>query len=166
MNGALQKAQEQMSPQGGQRFFKPSEISSKTWADTFKDLEWDLECDITGEDAPDKDDLATLTTVLQTISNNPRVLYDPNAKLIFNKILSVAGGISPLEFAESAPFIIPPSKRLTESLDYKDVPDDIKRQMEEQAGFQPSQQGTPINPNTLPAPGGGSVVSGGLPIAK
>ena len=33
----------------------------------------------------------------------------------------------------------PETKPISESLSYKDVPDDIKRQMEEKAGFQPSQ---------------------------
>lgn len=159
MKGATGEVQNQLSIQGSQRFFKPSDIDSKTWKDIFKDLEWELECDITGEDAPDKDDLTTLTTVLQTIASNPRVLYDPNAKLIFNKILSVAGGMSPLELTDSQPFTVPPQKRFTETLDYKDAPEDIKRQMEEQQGFQPSQMSSvpsPVQPNTPAPPGVGS----------
>lgn len=165
MSGALQKVQESQQGQGTQRFFKPSDISSKTWKDIFKNLEWELECDITGEDAPDKDDLETLTTVLQTISNNPRVLYDPNAKLIFNRILSIAGGISPLELADAQPFVVPPAKRFTETLDYKDAPEDIKRQMEAQQGFTPSQGPTPpLQPNASAPPAVAG--SAGLPVKK
>lgn len=162
--GSLSQIQNQLSAQGAQRFFKPSDLSKKTWKDIFKDMEWELECDITGEDAPSKDDLTTLTTVLQTIASNPRVLFDPNAKLVFNKILMGAGGASPLELVDSQPFIPPPTKRLTESLDYVDVPEDIKRQMEEQAGFEPSKMASvpsPINPQTLPAPNG---VGSALPV--
>ena len=41
--------------------------------------------------------LATLSTVLQTIAASPGILQDPNAKLVFNKIISLTGTISPLE---------------------------------------------------------------------
>lgn len=166
LQGSTSETQNQLSLQGGQRFFKPSEVSSKTWKDIFKDLEWELQCDITGEDAPDKDDLATLTTVLGTLATNPRVLFDPNAKLIFNKILSIAGGVSALELQEAQPFIPLPTRRVTETIQYVDAPDDIKRQMEAQEGFTPSQMGgspprvtvslktmpTPPQPSNAPAP--------------
>lgn len=156
MEGATQQIQGQMSVNGGQRFFVPSALSDKTWKDIFTDFEWEIECDITGEDGPDKDDLVTLTNVLQIIGNNPRVLYDPNAKMLFNKILSGAGGVSPLELMTSQPFITPPQKRFTETLDYKDAPDDIKRQMEAQQGFTPSQMpssnSVPAQPSQPPAP--------------
>lgn len=50
------------------------------------------------------------------------------------------------------PINVPPTKKMTESLDYVDVPEDIKRQMEEQAGFTPSQMGIePKNPDGSPA---------------
>lgn len=145
--------QSQLASQGGDRFFAPSEISSKTWEDIFKDLEWEVGVNVTGEDAPGKDDLQTLNTVLQTIATNPRVLFDPNAKLIFNKILSMTGAASPAEIVEAQPFIIPPTKKFTETMDYVDVPDDIKRQMEEQAGFQPSQLPPPPQ-KVIPQVGG------------
>lgn len=89
---------------GSQRFFKPSELDDKTWKDVFKDFEWECEVDVTGESS-DKDVVTTLTTVLQTIASNPLVLNDPNAKLVFNKILMQVGGISPLELstAEKTP---------------------------------------------------------------
>lgn len=141
LQGSTTETQNQLSLQGGQRFFKPSDVSKKTWKDIFKDLEWELQCDITGEDSPDKDDLQTLTTVLGTLATNPRVLFDPNAKLIFNKILSIAGGVSALELQEAQPFIPLPSRRVTETISYVDAPDDIKRQMETQEGFTPSQMG-------------------------
>jgi hypothetical protein len=82
---------------GNQRFIKPSDIPSVTWQDIFKDLEWDLDIDVTGEAKDVQGALATLSTVLQTIASNPAVLQDPNAKLVFNKILMMSGGISPIE---------------------------------------------------------------------
>jgi len=87
-----------LNEMGNQRFFKPSEISDKKWKDVFKDLEWLVEVDITGE-STDREVATTLNTVLQTIATNPMVLNDPNARLVFNKILEQAGGISPIEIA-------------------------------------------------------------------
>lgn len=157
-----QNVQGSLADQGANRFFTPSEISTVTWKAQFKDLEWELEVDVTGENTPSKEDMTTLTTVLQTIASNPRVLTDPNAKLVFNRILSTAGAISPLELTDAAPFTPMPSRRFTEAMDYTDVPEDIKRQMEAQAGFQPSQITTPTQPPTLPAvPSGGSGAGGG-----
>ena len=97
----IQKA---LAENGNTRFFVPSEVdSSMTWADIFKDLEWEAEVDITGENAFNKEDLATLSTVLQTIGANPTILQDPNAKLLFNKILSITGAVSPVELQPIEP---------------------------------------------------------------
>lgn len=159
---ANQQVQQEVNQQGSQRFFKPSDIPDKTWKEVFNKFKWEAEVDVTGEGTPDKDDMATLSTVLQTIATNPRVLSDPNAKLIFNKILSISGGISPLELVDGQPFVPMPTKTLRETIDYKDVPDDIKRQMEQQEGFEPSKMSSPqpgqIQPQTQltpqPAPAG------------
>ena len=82
---------------GNQRFIRPSDISSVTWKSIFKDFENELDIDVTGESMDAQGAMATLTTVLQTITTNPSVLQDPNVKLVFNRILSLSGGISPLE---------------------------------------------------------------------
>lgn len=101
--GAIGKEiQGQLNEMGNQRFFKPSDVSDKTWKEVFKDLEWELEVDITGE-SKDKEMAVTLNTVLQTIAGNPMILNDPNARLVFNKILEQAGGISPIEIATLPP---------------------------------------------------------------
>ena len=44
-----------------------------------------------------------------------------------------------------------PQERIMESLNYKDAPEDIKRQMEQQAGFQPSQMPAQTDVNHLQA---------------
>ena len=164
------KIQEMLQSQNGERFFKPDELTDLTWKEYFKDMEFDLEISSKNDgNTPDKDDLQTLTTVLQTIANNPRVLFDPNAKIVFNKILTITGAVSPLELVQAQPFVPLPSKRFTETLDYKDAPEDIKRQMEAQQGFQPSQMrppappsgSTPIQPQPL---GANPVGGGGLPM--
>ena len=92
--GAEKQIQGELDDMGGQRFYKPSDIS---WKEEFKNFEWDVEVDVTGEASFSKEDMATLNTVLQTIAGNPMVLQDPNAKMVFNKILSLTGAISPVE---------------------------------------------------------------------
>jgi hypothetical protein len=100
-------AEEQMSIQselnsyGNQRPFKPDEMDEKTWKQALKDLEWDLEVDVTSEAKDSQNIMATLTTVLQTIASNPMILQDPNAKLLFNRIIETAGGISPIEINQA-----------------------------------------------------------------
>ena len=96
---------------GNQRFIKPSDIEGVTWKEVFKDLEWDLDFDVTGESKDTQGVMATLTTILQTIVNNPQAMQDPTFKLIFNKIVALTGGISPLELqttqAETVPLPVP-----------------------------------------------------------
>lgn len=82
---------------GNQRFIKPSEMEDKTWKELFKDMELTLEVNVTGENRDIQGALATLTTVLQTMVSNPMMMQDPNAKMVFNKILNLAGGVSPAE---------------------------------------------------------------------
>ena len=84
---------------GNQRFIKPSEVPTKTWKDIFKDLEWKVEVEITGESQDKQEVLTTLTTVLQSIANNPLILQDPNARMLFNKILDTTGTISPMQLS-------------------------------------------------------------------
>lgn len=83
--------------QGNQRFFTPSDVSDKTWKELLKDFEWEVEVEVSGE-YKDKDaGLATLTTVLQTVAANPSILQNPTTRMVFNRILETAGGISPVE---------------------------------------------------------------------
>lgn len=92
--GAQAQIQGELDDMGGQRFYKPSDVS---WKKEFENFEWDVEVDVTGEASFSKEDMATLNTVLQTIAGNPMVLQDPNAKMVFNKILSLTGAVSPVE---------------------------------------------------------------------
>jgi hypothetical protein len=94
---------------GNQRFIKPSDVEDKTWNDIFEDMEWDLDIDVSGEAKDVQGAMATLTTVLQTLVANPGVLQDPNVRLVFGKILGLAGGISPMEItATQAQPTMPP----------------------------------------------------------
>lgn len=99
-----QGLQDSLNKLGNQRFIKPDELDEKTWEDIFEDMEWEIEVDVTGENRDAQNVIATLTTVLQTVAGNPAVLQDPNMKLLFNKIISETGAVSPLELnGSSAP---------------------------------------------------------------
>lgn len=82
---------------GNQRFISPSEVKKTTWKKLFEDLDFTIDIDITGEAKDTQAALATLSTVLQVISNNPSIFQDPHAKLVLSKLLNLTGTISPLE---------------------------------------------------------------------
>ena len=88
---------------GNQRFIKTSEISDKTWKEIFRNLEWKLDIDITGEAKDTQAVLGTLTTIFQSLMANPAVLQDENVRMVFNKILSLSNGVSPLELSLNKP---------------------------------------------------------------
>lgn len=81
---------------GNTRFLSPGDVS---WKEVVKDLEWDLDVGITNEQADKQVVFTTLASVLQTIATNPSVLQDPNARLLFNKILSHTNTVSPVELS-------------------------------------------------------------------
>ena len=108
------QVKQSLASQGNQRSFDPGEIS---WKEVTKDLEWNLEVGVTNEPMDKQVMLTTLNTVLQSIAGNPLILQDENAKLIFGKILSLAGAISPIELSTAAaapvnPALLP-AKQLT-----------------------------------------------------
>jgi hypothetical protein len=88
-----------LSALGNKRVFKPSEISEVTWKEALKDYEWEVEVEVTNESVDKQAVLATLSTVLQSIASNPAILQDPNAKMVFSKILSETGVLSPLQLS-------------------------------------------------------------------
>lgn len=99
--GMIAQTEEQLRQElnklGNQRFIKPGDIETTTWKEVLKDFEGDIEIDITGENKDLQSMMTTLTTTLQAIATNPMILQDPNAKLIFNRLLETVGGISPIE---------------------------------------------------------------------
>lgn len=92
---------------GNQRFLKPSEISEEQWDTVLKDMEWDLIVEVTNENTDKEATLTTLTTVLTSIASNPAILQDPNASLLFNKILEETGRVSPIELARTQAPVAP-----------------------------------------------------------
>lgn len=97
INDTANAVQGALNEQGNTRFIAPDD--GITWKTQFKNLEWDLIVDITGEAETAKEDLATLTTVFQTIADPAKqaVLSTPEGKMLFNKIISLTGAVSPLQ---------------------------------------------------------------------
>ena len=61
------------------------------------DMEWDLDIDITNESKDKQTALETLNTTLQFVIGLQGRPMTPEEKLLFNKILMLADGVSPLE---------------------------------------------------------------------
>lgn len=101
--GAANDIQNELNTTGNQRFIKPSSVSNQTWAELFKDLQWNVEVEVTGETTDKQAVLTSLTNLFETIADPVRsqVLKTPAGKLLFNKILETTGNISPIEINEA-----------------------------------------------------------------
>jgi hypothetical protein len=93
---AEQEVMTEMKPLGNQRFFKPSEIPTATWKSVLKDLEWDVEVEVTNEGKDKQATLATLTATLQQLASLGDI---QNARLVLSKILEETGIFSPMELS-------------------------------------------------------------------
>ena len=89
---------ESLGTLGNQRFFKPSEISDKTWKEQFKDMEWEVEVDVTGESHDVQEALTTLNTALRLVLT-PGFDQNPKAQAIVGRVLELSGAMSPIEYS-------------------------------------------------------------------
>lgn len=78
---------------GNQRPFSPGDVK---WSEVFKDLEWNIEVDITGEQTDKQTVLTTLNTALKVLAD-PNIANNPKAQFVVDKILMATGTISPIE---------------------------------------------------------------------
>lgn len=81
-------------------YISPEDIEGNTWKKHFKDLEWEVEVDITGEASNTQIMMTTLNTTLQTLVAMQGRPMTPDEKLIFNKILTATGQVSPIEMSQ------------------------------------------------------------------
>lgn len=102
--------QAQLGQLGNTRYLKPSEIDDATWKDIFKDFDWEIEVEVTNEQSDKEAMMTTLTTVLQTIAQNPNILQDPVMKTIFSKIVEATGALSPIEISQDMAQQTPPQE--------------------------------------------------------
>ena len=144
---AQQEVKDQLALQGNKRSFTPDELNLKTWKDVLKDFEWKAIVEVVNENTDKQAVMTTLNTIFQTIASNPYILQNPNAKMIFDAILTETGRISPVQLAQvTAPASRMPNATLRESVDFKDLPPSAKVQLLQSMGIQ-------VNPQDIqPAP--------------
>lgn len=105
LNNEIQQVQNEQNGGGATRYFKPSDITSKTWKDIFSDFDWmevDIALDANGSsEASDQAAiLQTLNTMLQLVMN-PGYGSNPQAQMIVQQILRQTGRFSPLQIAST-----------------------------------------------------------------
>lgn len=81
-------------------YISPEDVKGNTWKKHFKNLEWEVEVDITGESSNTQIMMTTLNTTLQTLVAMQGRPMTPDEKLVFNKILTATGQVSPLEMSQ------------------------------------------------------------------
>lgn len=141
--------QDQLALLGNKRSFQPDEIGQKTWDSVLNDFEWKCIVQVTNEDEDKQAVMTTLNTIFQTLASNPYILQNPNAKMVFDAILTETGRISPIQLAQvSAPSARMPNPVLKETIDFADLPPDGQVQMAKLAGIT-------INPPAPVAPTAG-----------
>lgn len=90
-----QAVKQDLAQYGNKRPLSPGDI---TWKEFFKDLEWELEMNITGEAKDKQQVLTTLNTALQVVAN-PNYQANPQAQFVLGKILQATGQVSSAELA-------------------------------------------------------------------
>jgi len=105
-----EQIQEQLNDLGSQRFFKPSEIDNKTWKEIFKDFEWEVQVDVTGEQTDAKAELATLVTLYGQVLQSGNV---ETAQKVLTQISELTGAFSPAEMTELPPAPVQPTQAPT-----------------------------------------------------
>lgn len=98
-----QNVRQGLSQLGNRRYLKPSDIDGESWKQALEDFEWEVEVDAAGEEEDTNAIMTTLSNLFRDIAGNPQILQDPNARMIFNKILEQTSAISPLEVAMVPP---------------------------------------------------------------
>lgn len=89
---------------GNKRIFKPDEFDKKTWKDVLDEYFENAHAvvEVTNENTDKQAVLTTLSSLLQSIATNPAILQNPDARLIFNQILTQTGNISPIQLSAVA----------------------------------------------------------------
>lgn len=91
-----QDIKNQLDSNGNVRFFSPGNI---TWKEMFKDLEWEVDVEITDETIDKASAMNSLNTVLQIMARPDiaQLMQNPQFKTVLTRILEETGQISALE---------------------------------------------------------------------
>ena len=84
----------EMKSLGNNRYFKPDELSQKTWKEIFDGFEWDVEIEVTNEQS---DKQAVLANLNDTLGKLAQLGDIENARLVLAKILEETDIFSPME---------------------------------------------------------------------
>jgi hypothetical protein len=153
-----QAVKDQLALMGNKRSFTPDELDIKTWKDVLKDLEWEVNVEVTNEGSDKQAVMTTLNTLFQTLASNPYILQNPNAKMVFDAILTETDRISPLQLQQvNSPAARMPNSTIREVVDFRDLPPAAKAQMLQFMGIQVSPEdmqaaALPRQPNQPPTP--------------
>ena len=94
-----------LAKQGNSRFIKPTvlkdgqEVSVK-WKEIFKDLEWEVEVEVTNEASDKKSTLDSLNSAFTAIIGMQGRPMTPEEKFVFNKLIETSGVASPIELGQ------------------------------------------------------------------
>jgi hypothetical protein len=103
-----EELQKNLSELGNERFIVPSEVSEKTWKEVFKDLEWEVEVDITGEQRDVQSHLTTLNNLFVNMMQTGQV---EDGRKVLEKILELTGAFSPIELTQLQAQPVPQAPR-------------------------------------------------------
>ena len=92
--------QNELNQMGNQRFIKPSDIPTETWKKVLKDLEWEVEIDVTGEAVDNQAAMATYDMILKFLLGLQGRQMTAEERLVFDKLITITGHISPLEIRQ------------------------------------------------------------------
>lgn len=84
---------------GNQRFIHTDEMDSKTWEEVIGTDDVDIVVDITGESTDTQSQMATLDSALKFLTAKQGMPFTDDEKLVFNKLMTLAGTVSPLELS-------------------------------------------------------------------
>lgn len=125
-----QQAQQQFQKKGNKHFIE-------ILKGEFKSVPLAVKVNISGKSKDLSGMVDKLTNVFRTIIANPYILQSPPIAALFNKIIA-ASGLDPIDLSG---FNVPamPQRRLTETLDYKDLDPQSQQAMLKMAGIDTQQ---------------------------
>lgn len=123
-----------------QNFMKTNKKFIKILKGEIKNLALNIRISISGKQADLINKVSKLNEIFRAITSNPYALQNPQVAKVFSKILEYSG-IDPIDFINPAPPPLPMQNiRVTEGIDFKDVPPEVQAQMLARLGIQMNPQ--------------------------
>jgi hypothetical protein len=96
----LMMAIDEQNAESNVRVATPSKDKAKTWKEVFKDFEWDIDPEISGENRDKQAALVSLNSILDKMSVDPEAFSPEDRRKVMNMIINEVGSdiISPLQF--------------------------------------------------------------------